>query len=126
MIYVLTTDRYGRDLKIGSFWALWFRKTLKDPETEVITIHNLFGMTGRAMFRLGSVTGSIIHTADETNGLAIDGPAGVTTIDMMPEHTVLFTPGIKTYLDIEWTPTDGKIVQSPTFWFKPLPQVTTP
>lgn len=78
------------------------------------------------MFRLNSVTGTIIHTADSTNGLAIDGIEGITTIDLMPEYTVLFTPNVKTYLDIEWTPLDGKILQSPTFWFKPLPQVTTP
>lgn len=126
MVYALSSDRYGHDLKIGSFWSFYFCKKLKDPVTEVITIHDLSGMTGRAMFRKGSVAGEIIHTADDTNGLVIDGAAGVTTIDLMPEYTVLFTPGIKTYLDIEWTPVDGKIIQSPTLWFKPLPQVTTP
>ena len=129
MTYNLVSDRYGRELKVGSFWGFWFRKTLKDPETEVITVHILTDMTGRAMFRNVNSAGGIgelIHTADSTNGLVIDGANGITTIDVMPEYSSLFTAGVKVFMDIEWTPVDGRIIQSPTFTFKPIAQVTTP
>ena len=129
MTYNLVSDRYGRELKVGSFWGFWFRKTLKDPETEVITVHILTDMTGRAMFRNVNSAGGIgelIHTADSTNGLVIDGANRITTIDVMPEYSSLFTAGVKVFMDIEWTPVDGRIIQSPTFTFKPIAQVTTP
>lgn len=129
MTYNLVSDRYGRELKVGSFWSFYFCKKLKDPITEVITVHNLTNMTGRAMFRNVNSAGGIgdlIHTADETNGLVIDGANGITTIDVMPEYSSLFTAGVKVFMDIEWTPVDGRIIQSPTFTFKPIAQVTTP
>ncbi|MBK8132602.1 MAG: hypothetical protein IPK48_07765 [Gammaproteobacteria bacterium] len=122
--YQLKADRYGHGFKLGSTWFFYFVHKSRDPDTAVETAISNVGMTARVIMRQGSESGDIILTLD--SGITLGGADGSVEWKVMPVDTVKFTANTKVFLDIELTPVSGEIWQSPTFWFKTLPQVTTP
>ena len=122
--YELKSDRYGHGFKLGSTWYFYFVQKTRDPDTGVETAVSNAGCTARIIMRHGSESGDIVLTIDA--GITLGGADGSVAWTVLPTDTIKFTASQKVYFDIELTPVSGEIWQSPTFWFKTLPQVTTP
>jgi hypothetical protein len=106
--------------KRGSAWLLSLARKQSDG-----TRVDLTGMTARAMFRVGDEDGAVTVTlSDSGGGIAIDAAARSVAMTLLPEQTVLFAPGAKVLFDVELTPMDGLIWQSPTYWFRVVQEVT--
>jgi hypothetical protein len=117
-VFTLTKDRYGHDFKCGSTWSFLITRKAGNPAVPV----DLTGMTGRIMFRQGSVDGSVVKTV-ENEELTLGDEAGTIAWTISATDSVLFTPGNTYLFDIELT--SGSIVwQSPTMKFKTEQEIT--
>ncbi len=105
--------------KCGSTWT--FVLTRKQPDGTPV---DLTGLTVRAMFRAGSVSGDVLATLTDGAGLSVDDESGrvMMTIDATTSATV--TPGLWVYFDVEMTNAAGHVWQSSTYRFKTEAEVT--
>jgi hypothetical protein len=105
--------------KCGSTWT--FVLTRKDPDGVAI---DLTGLTVRATFRAGSVSGTEIVTLTEGDGIAVVTADGQVTLTIDAETTATVTPG-KVFFDVEMESASGHVWQSPTYRIKTEAEVTT-
>lgn len=114
--------------KVGSAWEIGL--TRKDSAGAGV---DLSDTAARATFRAGSVDGEILLTLDDGPGTPLT--SGITlseTVDgrvdilLMPADTATFPVGIPVYFDLELTPNDGMVWQSPTYYLVAEQEVTKP
>lgn len=122
-IKTLDNSKYDHGFKVGSYWPFTFTRKIQNPITLEWSVVDITGMTGRVIYRLSSVDGSIIHTVS-SGSITVTGTEGKSEWGLMPAVTVLFTPNLWAYFDLELTPADGKVWQSGTMRFKPVQEVT--
>lgn len=116
--FTLTKDRYGHSFKCGSTWSFLITRKAGTPAVPV----DITGMTGRVMFRQGSVDGPVIKTVQNAD-LTLGGDAGTIAWIISATDSVLFTPGNTYLFDVELT-SGGVVWQSPTMRFKTEQEVT--
>jgi hypothetical protein len=105
--------------KVGSTWV--FVLTRKDPDGVPI---DLTGLTVRATFREGSVTGTEIVTLTEGDGITVVAADGQVTMTIDAEISATVAPG-KVFFDVEMVSAGGHVWQSPTYRIKTEAEVTT-
>lgn len=108
--------------KRGSSWTIGF--TRKDSAGDPI---DMTGLTTRAMFRVGSVNGTVKFTLDDSAGIVIDDPTtGVMSLQVTRTQSALFAGGDKAYFDVEQTNAADLTFewQSLTYYFPVIEQVT--
>lgn len=123
--YELKKDRYGHAFKVGSTWEFMITRKIRDPATSVETAVPTNGMVPRIMMRKGSETGELVLLY-ESDKITLGGDDGSIAWTVMPTDSVKFAGKAKVFIDVEMTPSNGKTWQSPTYFFKTIPQVTTP
>ncbi len=105
--------------KVGSTWTFGVRRGTTEIPVDIT------GQTPRAMFRANSLKSPSFLELTSLTGLSIPNPAdGFVFFTLTPEQTVLFTPNVKTFFDLELTDAFGIIWQSPTFYLKAEQEVT--
>ena len=107
--------------KRGSAWLIGIARKQSDG-----TPVDLTGMSARAMFRAGDEDGAVVVTLTdaEGGGIAVDADAGAVSLTLTPDQTTLFAAGDKVLFDVELTPDDGLIWQSPTYAFRVTQEIT--
>ena len=107
--------------KRGSTWTV--QLTRKDNAGAAV---DMTGLTTRAMFRDGSVDGSVIATLTDGNGITITDPTtGVIALSLTATQSALFTPRNRAYFDVKQTdPVSGYVWHSPTYFFAVDQRVT--
>lgn len=106
--------------KRGSTWTIGL--TRKAPDGTPI---DLTGLETRAMFREGSVDGTVIVTLTDSEGITIDEPeTGFISFTISAIQSALFSPGAKVYFDVEQTNSLGEVWQSQTYIFSVVQEVT--
>ena len=106
--------------KVGSTWT--FVLTRKDPDGDPI---DLAGLTVRATFRDGSVSGTEIVTLTEGDGIVVVEADGQVTMTIDATTSATVTPGAKVFFDVEMESASGHVWQSPTYRIKTEAEVTT-
>ena len=108
--------------KRGSSWTIGL--TRKDSAGDPI---DMTGLTTRAMFRVGSVNGTVKFTLTNAAGIVITDPtSGVMSLQVSRTQSALFASGEKAYFDVEQTNVADLTFewQSLTYYFSVDEQVT--
>ncbi len=107
--------------KRGSAWTIPFRRLADGVPVD------LTGLAIRAMFRANTEDGPVVATLTNQPGGGIthlEGGGHWLELLLMPEQTVNFAPGDKILFDVEMTPSDGRVWQSPTYSFRVDQEIT--
>jgi hypothetical protein len=105
--------------KCGSTWT--FVLTRRQPDGTPV---DLAGLTVRAMFRAGSVSGDVLATLTDGAGLTISPAAGQVAMTIEATTSATVEPGAWVYFDVEMMSATGHVWQSSTYRFKAEAEVT--
>lgn len=106
--------------KLGSTWNFTHRRKQPDNVAPV----DLTGLTVRAMFRVGSVSGDVLATLTDGDGLTVDAAAGTTMLTIDAATSATAPPNTWIFFDVEMVAADGYVWQSSTYRFKTEAEVT--